>query len=54
MRKVLRVGNDVKARRSRVKELMKLKIGELEMDLKLQLIQELIPLEKGDVGSKAT
>jgi len=44
MRKLLRVGKDVKARRAQVKELMKLKIGELETDLKLQLIQELIPL----------
>ena len=44
MRKVLRVGKDVKARRARVKELMKLKIGKLEMDVRLQLIQELIPL----------
>jgi putative transposase len=44
MRNVLRVGRDVKARRARVKELMRLKIDELEMDVKLQLIQELIPL----------
>ncbi len=44
MRKVLRVGTDVKARRARVKELMKLKIGKLEMDARLQLIQELLPL----------
>jgi len=44
MRKLLRVGKDVKARRARVKELMNLKIGELETDPKLQLIQELIPL----------
>jgi transposase-like protein len=44
MRKVLRVGKDVKARRSRVKELMDLRLSALEMDMKLQLIQELIPL----------
>jgi len=54
MRKVLRVGNDVKVRRARVKELMKLKIGELEMDLKLQLIQELIPLGLMHVGEILT
>lgn len=54
MRKVLRVGNNVKARRARVKELMKLKIGELEMDLKLQLIQELIPLGLMHVGEILT
>ncbi len=44
MRKVLRVGKDVKARRSRVKELMDLILSALEMDMKLQLIQELIAL----------
>jgi len=45
MRKVLRVGKDVKARRARVKELMRLQqMNDLEMDLKLRLIQELIPL----------
>jgi hypothetical protein len=44
MRKVLRVGKDVKAKRSRVKELMDLRLSALEMDMKLQLIQELIPL----------
>ncbi len=44
MRKVLRVGKDVKSRRARVRELMRLQMNELEMDLKLQLIQELIPL----------
>ncbi len=54
MRKVLRVGNDVKVRRARLKELMKLKIGELEMDLKLQLIQELIPLGLMHVGEILT
>jgi len=43
MRKVLRVGKDVKARRSRVKELMDLRLSALEMDVELQLIQELIP-----------
>jgi hypothetical protein len=44
MRKVLRAGKDVKARRARVKESMKLNRDTLETDLKLQLIQELIPL----------
>ncbi len=44
MRKILRVGKDVKARRSRIRELMDLKLSALEMDMKLQLIQELIPL----------
>jgi len=50
MRKVLRVGKDVKARRSRVKELMNLNIHKLEMDIKLQLIQELIPLGLIHIG----
>ena len=54
MRNVLRVGKDVKARRARIKELMTLKIGELEMDLKLQLIQELIPLGLIHVGELLT
>ena len=43
MRKVLRVGKDVKARRIKVRELMNLKLSDLEMDIKLQLIQVLIP-----------
>ncbi len=50
MRKVLRVGRDVKARRSRVKELMDLKLSALELDIKLQLIQELIPLGLMHIG----
>jgi hypothetical protein len=44
MRKLLRVVKDVKARRARVKELMKVSIDNLDLDLKLQLTQELIPL----------
>jgi hypothetical protein len=54
MRKLLRVGKDVKARRARVKELMKLKIDTLETDVKLQLIQELIPLGLLHVGELLT
>lgn len=54
MKKVLRVGKDVKTRRARVKELMTLNIGELETDLKLQLIQELIPLGLLHVGELLT
>lgn len=50
MRKVLRVGKDVKARRSRVKELMDLRLSALEMDMRLQLIQELIPLGLMHIG----
>jgi len=54
MRKVLRVGKDVKARRIRVRELMNLKLSDLEMDIKLQLIQELIPLGLMHVGELLT
>jgi hypothetical protein len=54
MRKLLRVGKDVKALRARVKELMRLKINELEMDPKLPLIQELIPLGLIHVGEPLT
>ena len=50
MKKVLRVGKDVKAKRSRVKELMDLKLSAVEMDIKLQLIQELIPLGLMHIG----
>jgi hypothetical protein len=50
MRKLLRVGRDVKARRSRVKELMDLRLSALEIDTKLQLIQELLPLGLIHVG----
>ncbi len=50
MRRALRVGKDVKGRRARVKELMGLNLGDLEVDIKLQLIQELIPLGLMHVG----
>jgi putative transposase len=54
MRKILRGGKDVKARRARLKELMKLNIDTLETDLTLQLIQELIPLGLLHVGELLT
>jgi putative transposase len=54
MRNVLRVGKDVKARRSRVKELMRLQMNDLETDLKLQVIQELIPLGPLHIGEVLT
>lgn len=50
MRRLLQVGKDVKVRRARVKELMSLNLSELEMDIKLKLIQELIPLGLMHVG----
>jgi hypothetical protein len=54
MKKLLRVGKDVKARRARVKELMDLNLSTLERDLKLQVIQELIPLGLIHVGEHLT
>ena len=54
MGNVLRVGKDVKARRARVKELMGLNLSTLEQDVKLQLIQELIPLGLMHVGELLT
>jgi hypothetical protein len=55
MKRVLQVGKDVKARRARarrarVKELMEMNLGELTRDIKLQVIQELIPLGLMHVG----
>ena len=44
MKSVLEVGKDVKTRRARVKELSGKPFNLLEVDLKLQLIQELIPV----------
>lgn len=44
MKSVLEVGKDVKTRRARVKELLGKPFNMLEVDVKLQLIQELIPL----------
>lgn len=50
MRKVLEVGKDVKRRRARIKELMSLDLSDFEMDIKLELIQDLIPLGLMHVG----
>jgi transposase-like protein len=50
MKRVLRVGRDVKARKAGVKELMDMDLGGLEMDVRVQLIQELIPLGLMHVG----
>ena len=44
MKRILRIGRDVKAKRARIKDLQKLPFNELEMDVKLELIQELIPV----------
>ncbi len=44
MKKVLRIGKDVKSRRAKVEEYLSKPFNVLEMDTKLQLIQELIPL----------
>lgn len=50
MKKVLQVGKDVKARRAKVKKLMGLSFASLGMDVRLELIQELIPLGLMHVG----
>ena len=52
MKRVLQARKDVKARRAKVKELMSLNLSEIEMDIKLQLIQELIPLGLMQVGEE--
>lgn len=44
MKKVLRIGKDVKVRRARVKELLGMPVDLMEVDTKVALIQELIPL----------
>lgn len=54
MRKLFLVGKDVKARRSRIKELIGLPFRELKADIKLQLIQELIPLGLMHIGELLT
>ena len=44
MKRVLRRGKDVKARRSKVEEILNNSMNLLEMDTRILLIQELIPL----------
>jgi len=44
MKRVIRVGKDVKARKARVKELMGLRLEDLDREVRVGLIQELIPL----------
>lgn len=44
MKRILRVGESVKSRRAKVKERLALPFDLLDLDVKLQLIQELIPL----------
>jgi hypothetical protein len=44
MKRILRIGGDVKVKKARIKDLQRLPFNELEMDIKLELIQELIPL----------
>lgn len=44
MKKVLQIGRDVKARRKKVEEILEVSLDDLEIDTRLELIQELIPL----------
>jgi hypothetical protein len=46
----IRLGKDVEARRTRVKELMVLRLGDLDRDVKVELTQEPIPLGLVHVG----
>ncbi|MDD5434989.1 MAG: transposase [Nitrospira sp.] len=50
MKKVLQIGNEVKLKREQIKELMNLSLSDVEQDVKLQLIQDLIPLGLMHVG----
>ena len=44
MKKILRIGRDVKVRRARVKEICEVPLKQMEVDLKAGLIQALIPI----------
>jgi transposase-like protein len=44
MKKILRIGKGVKIRRARVKEICELPMNALDMDMKAELIQALIPI----------
>ena len=44
IKRLIQVGKDVKARRARVEELMGLDLTDLEEEVRVQLIQALIPL----------
>jgi putative transposase len=44
MKKILRIGNGVKVRRARVKEICEVPLNTLDVDIKTELIQALIPI----------
>jgi transposase-like protein len=44
MKKILRIGNGVKVRRARVKEMCEVSLNTLDVDIKTELIQALIPI----------
>lgn len=44
MKRVMRLGRDVKARKVRVKELMGLRLEDLDREVRVELIQEVVPL----------
>src|SRR3974390_2024315 len=44
MKKILRIGKGVKVRRARVKEICELPLDTMEVDVKAELIQMLIPI----------
>lgn len=52
MKKVLQIGNEVKLKKEQIKELMNLSLSDVEQEMRLQLIQELIPLGLMHVGEQ--
>jgi hypothetical protein len=44
MKKILRIGNGVNVRRARVKEICEVPLNTLDVDIKTELIQALIPI----------
>lgn len=52
MKKVLQMGKEVKLKREQIKEYMNLSVSDVEQEMRLQLIQELIPLGLMHVGEQ--
>jgi hypothetical protein len=44
MKKILRIGKGVKVRRARVKGICELSLNALDVDMKIELVQALIPI----------
>ena len=52
MKEILRIGKGVKVRRTRVKEICELPSEAMEVDVKVELIQALIPIGLGAVADE--